>query len=198
VSDPVADAIDLLKQTLPEPFLPPQYPGTGPFREFLGRWHTTFQNFEMSSGEFYANFEECLAKSRIPNLRVTRTLWRERGFMSSQRIYLRVKRHDLYFEVCASPFGTSFFFSWWFFRKITIVEKLLSFPFGWLIFFPITLPWAMLFGTNTFYSYDTAEVFEEIVHGCVQQVIDTMTTEKGLRALTEAERKPMLSRFFKR
>lgn len=168
------------------------YPGAGPFREFLGRWHVSIQNFEVTSGEFYSLFEESLAKSVIPKATIVRTEWRERGLLSSKRYYLRVSRYDLYFEVCAAPLGTAFFFSWWFFRRISLTEKLLKIPLMWI---PL-LPLIVLFGTNTFYTYDTAIVFQELVHAATQEAIDKLTKEKGAKALTDEERKPVLSRFF--
>ncbi len=33
--------------------------------------------------------------------------------MSADRIYLRISRKMLAFDVCAAPFGNAFFFSWW-------------------------------------------------------------------------------------
>jgi hypothetical protein len=42
---------------------------------------------------------------------------------------------------------------------------------------------------------DTALMFQESVHNAVLEVVDCITAAKGIRALTEAERKPILKAF---
>jgi hypothetical protein len=60
--------------------------------------------------------------------------------------------------------------------------------------------WLMkrLFLPATYYRIDTASMFRSAVHSAVQEVIDEITKAKGLRALTELERKPILREFFQR
>lgn len=52
-----------------------------------------------------------------------------------------------------------------------------------------------IFAPETFYSVDTGLMFQDAVHNAVIEVMDCMTTSKGVRALTEGERKPILKRF---
>ena len=52
-----------------------------------------------------------------------------------------------------------------------------------------------IFAPPTYYAIDTALMFQEAVHNAVLEVIDCMTANKGIRALTEAERKPVMKRF---
>ncbi len=52
-----------------------------------------------------------------------------------------------------------------------------------------------IFAPPTYYSMDTALMFQEAVHRAVLEVIDCMTADKGVRSLTEAERKPIMKRF---
>jgi hypothetical protein len=52
-----------------------------------------------------------------------------------------------------------------------------------------------IFAPETFYSIDTALMFQDAVHKAVLDVIDCMTANKGIRALTEAERKPVMKAF---
>lgn len=54
-----------------------------------------------------------------------------------------------------------------------------------------------LFRPPTYYRIDTMEMFQKAVHNAVQDVIDEMTTAKGLRALSEAERKPVMREFYR-
>ncbi len=46
-------------------------------------------------------------------MRASRVTFKEAGVVSAERIYLRVERKLLGFDICAAPFGTGFFFSWW-------------------------------------------------------------------------------------
>ncbi len=52
------------------------------------------------------------------------------------------------------------------------------------------------FRPATYYRIDTALMFQSAVHQAVLGVVDEMTKAKGLRALSELERKPMLRQFF--
>jgi hypothetical protein len=38
-------------------------------------------------------------------------------------------------------------------------------------------------------------MFQEAVHNAVLEVVDGMTASKGIRALTESQRKPIMKRF---
>jgi hypothetical protein len=55
---------------------------------------------------------------------------------------------------------------------------------GWL--------YERIFAPETFYAMDTAIMFQDAVHNAVLEVYDCMTANKGVRALTEAERKPVM------
>jgi hypothetical protein len=53
----------------------------------------------------------------------------------------------------------------------------------------------LIFAPDTFSALDTALMFQDAVHNAVLEVLDCMTAAKGVRALSEAERKPALKRF---
>ena len=57
--------------------------------------------------------------------------------------------------------------------------------------------YARFFHPITYYKIDTALMFQESVHRAVIEVLDGITTAKGLKALTEAEKKPILTGLFK-
>lgn len=54
-----------------------------------------------------------------------------------------------------------------------------------------------LFKPETYYRIDKMEMFQNAVHNAVLEVIDDMITSKGLRALSEADRKPVMRDFYK-
>jgi hypothetical protein len=68
-------------------------------------------------------------------------------------------------------------------------DDFLEIPFfGWL-YAPILAP--------PYYKIDTELMFQEAVRQAVHEVIDGLTTAKGIRALTELERKPILHELVK-
>jgi hypothetical protein len=69
------------------------------------------------------------------------------------------------------------------------VRYVLAIPvLGWL--------WDRLFLPPTYYRIDSASMFRAAIEQAVHEVIDQMTEAKGLRALTELEKKPILRDFF--
>jgi hypothetical protein len=81
----------------------------------------------------------------------------------------------------------------WFVRKgtIRIEDSLLDVPVIGAIY-------DRLFHPVTYYKMDTALMFQESVRRAVNEVLDGITTAKGLKALTEEEKKPTLTNLFKR
>jgi hypothetical protein len=68
-----------------------------------------------------------------------------------------------------------------------------------LVSIPIVGPvYERFFRPMTYYRIDTALMFQQAVHAAVLEVIDQMTSAKGLRALSEDERKPILREFYRR
>lgn len=55
-----------------------------------------------------------------------------------------------------------------------------------------------LFRPTTYYKIDTALMFQSAVHTTVMQVVDEITKEKGLKALSEDQRKPIMREFYQR
>lgn len=50
----------------------------------------------------------------------------------------------------------------------------------------------------TYYEIDVALMFQELVHGGVLEAVDAVVASKGLRALADDERKPVMRGFFDR
>jgi hypothetical protein len=94
--------------------------------EVVGHWHSLIEGFSTSSLEFYDLVKAGIARRKIPDLEISSVEWKESGLGSGKRIYLRVSREELNFDICAAPFGTGYFFSWWLAR---ISRILLDFGF---------------------------------------------------------------------
>lgn len=81
--------------------------------EIIAHWHLLVDDFHTSALEYYKSAEEAIVARQIPDVQVSRVDWKEGGIISAKREYLRVERGKLAFDICAAPFGTSYFFSWW-------------------------------------------------------------------------------------
>jgi len=158
----------------------------------FSHWYHPIENFQASTMEFYTAVEQALQRRQIPDTKPSRVDWKEGGVFSAKREYLRIKRKEYIFDICGAPFGTGFFFSWWLGEKPAGFLGLLSaIPFiGW-IFESFIRP-------TTYFKIDSALMFQSAVHAAVMEVIDGMTSAKGLRALSELERKPILRDFYRR
>ena len=80
--------------------------------EIISHWHFHAEDFNASSLEFYDVVKKGLEAIEAP-VRFDSIVWNEAGILSAKRAYLRVEFNRLTFDVCAAPFGKSFFFSWW-------------------------------------------------------------------------------------
>ncbi len=239
----------------------------------LSRWQKPVDNFQTSALDFYTAVEVGLKERELPDIKFSRVKFRESGVGSAERVYLRVKRKGLFFDIGAAPFGTGYFFSWWMARSqpspllgvVAMIVLLLTIPwfakwlvatvlfglgkigiagalrsllfarpplirnlwdFTWLhvlamiglftivrkvahkasIDFdgllsavPILGPvYKWLFARETYYTIDTMLMYQSLVSAVVTETVDTLTTAKGLRALTEDEKKPIMRDFLKR
>jgi hypothetical protein len=80
----------------------------------LGQWHLLVDDFSTSGLDFYTSIEQAVAARQVPGIETSRVEWQEGGVLSAKREYLRITRGRLTFDICAAPFGTSYFFSSWF------------------------------------------------------------------------------------
>ncbi len=223
--------------------------------DFISRWGHLIENFQASSLEFYDSVEKGVECRGVPETHWTRVEHKEAGVASAKRVYLRMHRGKFAFDICAAPFGTGFFVSWW------LTTPPLKFGFLYTLLFlgavgfamniaggiglgigvalsgmtlgaflavgcaglgvpailwilgnalrqgaipgestVLAMPligwiYAKVFAPPTYYAIDTALMFQQAVHNAVLEVMDSMTANKGIRALSEAERKPIMKTF---
>lgn len=158
----------------------------------LSHWNTMIENLETSPKAFYDSVEKALADRKVEHVSVTRVHWKEGGPLSAKREYLQVKRFGHVFHICGAPFGNGFFVSWWLGEVKGCLARLFSI-LSWLPFFEDLLPFANR--AATYYQIDTALMFRSLTHSSVLEVIDGLTEAKGLRRLSELERKPIQKDF---
>lgn len=144
----------------------------------LSHWQHGFDNFQFSTQDFYTSVQEAIEKREVPKLYFSRDHYFTGSFLEKKREYLCASREEYTFEICAAPFGTGFFVSYWFverergivavFKRVPIIKAFME--------------------KKTYYQVDTENMFREFVHAGVMEAIDQMTSGKGSRALTELER----------
>lgn len=144
------------------------------------------EGLDTSALDFFHSVEYAIVQRKIPNKTVSRVHWNEGGIFSAKREYLRVRRKDLAFDIGAAPFGNGFFVSYWLGETPSIF---------WAIIFwiPVIGPFlTRKFRTITYYKVDTANMFQSLVHSSVLEVVDSLVEAKGLRALSESDKKPTM------
>lgn len=158
----------------------------------FSHWNTMIEGLDASPKAFFEALEKAIEKRSVPNTKHSRVDYKEAGILSAKREYLRIRRKDHAFDICGAPFGNGFFVSWWLGEVPSGIWALISMiPFlGWIA--------ERLFKPQTYYQVDTMMMFQSLIHAAALEVIDDMTKAKGLRALSEAERKPQMRDFFQR
>ncbi|WP_026776333.1 hypothetical protein [Polaribacter sp. Hel_I_88] len=155
-------------------------------------WNNLLDNFEYSTQDFYKLLAIELESNGIKEIKIEEKSISIGNALGVKRLYLRVKWKNYTYDCCMAPFGNGTFISWWMFTEKTGMELLLSkIPFigNYFVraFFPIT-----------YYSMDSASMFRTYAQASVLKVIDGITQNKGVRALSEAEKKPILNDIFNR
>jgi hypothetical protein len=79
----------------------------------LAHWHHLIEGLQTSALDFYTALDSALDRRAIPDAARSRIDYREAGFLSAKREYLRITRGARAADVCAAPFGSGFFVSWW-------------------------------------------------------------------------------------
>lgn len=122
----------------------------------VSHWHTLIDDFNTPALDFYTGVAEAVKVREVPDVSFDRVLHKEGGFASANREYLRVRRGGLIFDVCAAPYGKSFFFSWWlvrtgpkhpllylvgFFLAVFFIPPILAAPFGFagIVMYPMMI-----------------------------------------------------------
>src|SRR5579871_4334992 len=82
-----------------------------PMADVLDHWIAFVEGFQMPSLDFYGAVEDQLKTRQLPGMEVSRVEFAEGGILSDKRTYLRMTRERLVFDICAAPFGSTFFFS---------------------------------------------------------------------------------------
>jgi hypothetical protein len=78
----------------------------------LSHWCKLIDGLQVSPLEFYKCIEEAVDRRQVPGLWRRHVLWPEGGLLSAKRVYLRLTREKLLFDICAAQFGSGSFVSY--------------------------------------------------------------------------------------
>lgn len=165
-------------------------PPTDPVRSnhVFSHWFAAVDGFRASPSQFYTVVLDKIAEQGITHLRVRQIACREGGFLAPRRLYLRVQRQEMIFDVCGVPSGSSFFVSWWLGRKPPTLLRRAAFPLADL---PIVgWPFRVAVG-RTYYHVDSMLMFQHAVHRAVVAAIEAMSETQGLRRPPALEAAPV-------
>lgn len=152
----------------------------------LSNWNHRFEDLVIPAASFYEKLERALAAHNAEKVKIERVKFAEGGLLSASREYLQVRRGEHVFHVCAAPFGNGFFVSWW-------LGQIESGLIAWLAKLPVVGRFLHLFlRPVTYFSLDTAYMFQSLTASCVERVLNEEVAAKGLRALTRDEYKPTI------
>lgn len=159
----------------------------------ISHWNHMVPDMQQSSDSFYTAVTNILQGQSLADTKVERVNLAEGGIFSSKREYLQVRRKDHVFHVCAAPFGSGFFISWW-------LGEIESGLFAWLSSLPF-VGWMFTLLRNlvkplTYYRIDTALMFQSVTHGAVLAALDEISEAKGQRGIPESERTPVMRDFW--
>lgn len=76
-------------------------------------WSALMEGMQASPNDMYQAMADAIERREIPKCKLRRVVWREGGWVSANRLYLRAERGDDLVDICAAPFGTGFFASSW-------------------------------------------------------------------------------------
>lgn len=161
----------------------------------LSHWNHFVPGMQQSSHDFYSGVESGLTAHNLGDVKTERVNIAEGGLLSAKREYLQVRRKEHVFHVCAAPFGNGFFVTWWLGEiRSSLFAELATIPYIGFVFRLLAHAAKPL----TYYRVDTALMFQSVTHGAVLDVLDGAVSAKGLRAITDTERKPVMRDFFSR
>lgn len=156
------------------------------FSVITSAWQHSFENMQFSSKAFYASIEEKLKSKEISDISISTQLFHQGDAFSKERTYLRIRRADWMFLICASPFYKDFFVSYRVGEpRSPLKDFVLCIPIiGFLLKHALY--------RKTYFIEDTDAMFTNAVKDCIKEAIDEMTKTNGVRPLTEFEEQSFL------
>ncbi len=133
-------------------------------------WQYSF-DFEFSSEEFYQSVQQLIEQKRIPDIKFSRAQYSQYGMLGQKREYLHIEKGEFIYDICAAPYGASFFVSMWSVTRPSVLKKI-----GRKV--PM-LEAAM--DKNTYYEIDTYGMIKGAIEGAFNKAVHELANAKGVR-----------------
>jgi hypothetical protein len=134
-----------------------------------------FEDLQMSSKEFYLLLKTMIEEYKYPEVECTPMTLKEGGIFSSKREYLRISKERYHYYVCASPFGKSFFISWWLQEDANTAANVAQ-KFG-----ALGKAVANRLESKTYYELDTELMFTTSINAIIKTAVEKVKVDKGYR-----------------
>jgi len=146
----------------------------------LSHWSHYFDEVPFSTQDFYKEVKKSILKRDIPGAEIAYVSLSSYGMFSEKRQYLKVTRNEFVFHICAAPFGSGFFLSWWLGETSNaLLDFLESIPLLGLLFRKRK--------DKTLFQLDTEGMYKGVIQSAVKEALDTLLTKKGLRNLDASQ-----------
>jgi hypothetical protein len=105
--------------------------------EVISHWYQLIDGLQYSTKDFYEELGKEVESWKIPKGTTLKVEHSEgSALFSPKRLYFRVQRDDLIFDVCGAEFGRGFFVSWWLVMPPGCLMSLATLPGIGLLFRP--------------------------------------------------------------
>jgi hypothetical protein len=141
--------------------------------ESIAHWHATIPQLTVGPTRFYDLLVSAIDRLKQPGLVVGCANLRESHALSYTRPFVRVRRGRMEYYVFAARIGESFFISSWLLvRQGVLMRVLVALPLvGWMF-----RNFYRFIYTETFFTYDSALHFHELMHHTLLIAVDTLTS----------------------
>jgi len=156
------------------------------FEHIHRTWHHLQFDHQFNTDEIYSAVKDLIeSKYQLPAVRFEESTYYGDSFFSENRRYLKVLHRHSMVLLFAGQYGTGYFVSWRAGDTVNFLQKFVaSIPF-------IGEKLEKLIYTKSYYQLDSEDMFTDAVRQCIMEVIDSMTKDKGIRPLSEFERRPI-------
>ena len=141
-------------------------------------WVTSLIGEKFSTEEFYKTLASYIQKLDMPDVKMNTITFPTRNALSEKQLYLRILRKDDVYDVCAAPFGSGCFISFWFAEPRKRLKEIAA-------HIPKVASVMDEFEKKTRYEIDTAAVFRRWVEDAIEETINEFNTDKGIRILKQ-------------
>ena len=147
--------------------------------QILTRWRTSLTDVDCSPLTFLELVREKVLATGIPEIRISPIVRREGGVLSYGRVYLRVRRGRLFFDVSAFLSGRFLVVGYWLHKDPPGIRDLFSEIPG------LNFILERIVDPATYYRVDDVENFQHAVHDAIVGASDELSERNRVTQLLE-------------